>query len=148
MFCRFYFVGDEDLIEIIGGGRDPSSIQRHLPKLFAGIAQFVFNDSVPISRVLGMGSREGETVFFENPVELGAEPRIHDWLNRVENEMRLTLAMLLDKSVGDVEKLVRKSNDRILEYVLVFFNLGQVCHRSRLSRLDRAISCSDCALNA
>lgn len=31
-------MGDEDLLEIIGNGRDPVLITRHLTKMFAGIA--------------------------------------------------------------------------------------------------------------
>lgn len=36
-FTRFYFIGDEDLLEMIGNARDPLVVQRHLNKLFAGI---------------------------------------------------------------------------------------------------------------
>ena len=36
-FARFYFVGDEDLLEIIGNSKDVRQVQRHLPKMFAGI---------------------------------------------------------------------------------------------------------------
>ena len=36
-FPRFYFVGDEDLLEIIGNAKDPLKIQRHMNKMFAGI---------------------------------------------------------------------------------------------------------------
>lgn len=37
-FARFYFVGDEDLLEMIGNARDVKVVQRHVNKLFAGIA--------------------------------------------------------------------------------------------------------------
>ena len=36
-FARFYFVGDDDLLEIIGNSKDILSIQRHFSKMFAGI---------------------------------------------------------------------------------------------------------------
>lgn len=36
-FARFYFVGDEDLLEIIGNSKDVGNIQRHLSKMYAGI---------------------------------------------------------------------------------------------------------------
>jgi hypothetical protein len=32
-FPRFYFVGDEDLLEIIGNAKDPIKVIRHLPKM-------------------------------------------------------------------------------------------------------------------
>jgi dynein heavy chain len=36
-FARFYFVGDEDLLEIIGNSKEIKMVQRHFPKMFAGI---------------------------------------------------------------------------------------------------------------
>ena len=37
-FARFYFIGDDDLLEIIGNRKDPKAMNRHLSKMFAGIA--------------------------------------------------------------------------------------------------------------
>lgn len=36
-FSRFYFIGDDDLLEILGQAKNPAVIQSHLKKLFAGI---------------------------------------------------------------------------------------------------------------
>ena len=36
-FPRFYFIGDDDLLEILGQAKNPAVIQSHLKKLFAGI---------------------------------------------------------------------------------------------------------------
>ena len=36
-FPRFYFLGDDDLLEILGQSQNPLVIQMHLKKLFAGI---------------------------------------------------------------------------------------------------------------
>jgi dynein heavy chain 1 len=36
-FARFYFVGDDDLLEIIGNSKEIKAVQRHFPKMFAGI---------------------------------------------------------------------------------------------------------------
>ena len=37
-FPRFYFVGDEDLLEIIGNSKNIARLQKHFKKMFAGIA--------------------------------------------------------------------------------------------------------------
>ena len=33
-FARFYFVGDEDLLEIIGNSKNITNVMRHFPKMF------------------------------------------------------------------------------------------------------------------
>lgn len=42
-FPRFYFIGDDDLLEILGQSTNPQVIQTHLKKLFAGIHLVDFN---------------------------------------------------------------------------------------------------------
>jgi len=81
-FARFYFVGDEDLLEIIGNSKDVKNVQRHFTKMYAGIVSLEAEGSSAgtSSTVTGMNSREGESVRFEKPVSLGEEPRINVWL--------------------------------------------------------------------
>lgn len=40
-FPRFYFVGDEDLLDMIGNGKDVLNLQKHFKKMFAGIHHVV-----------------------------------------------------------------------------------------------------------
>jgi len=102
-FPRFYFVGDEDLLEIIGNSKDIMRIQKHFKKMFAGINQIVLNDEVNI--IEGMVSREGETVMFRNPISIKDHPKINDWLTLLEKEMRISLAMLLTDSVAEMSTI-------------------------------------------
>ena len=41
-FSRFYFVGDEDLLEVLGQSKNAKIIRTHLKKLFAGITTVQF----------------------------------------------------------------------------------------------------------
>lgn len=61
-FARFYFVGDEDLLEIIGNSKEVRMVQRHFTKMFAGITSMEFENEGDI--LLGMYSKEGEYVKF------------------------------------------------------------------------------------
>lgn len=92
-FPRFYFVGDEDLLEIIGNSKDIVRILKHLKKMFAGIATVKLDED--ITQIQGMASREGEEVLFHTPILLKDYPKINDWLAKIESEMRVSLAQLL-----------------------------------------------------
>ncbi|KAI9911312.1 hypothetical protein PsorP6_009030 [Peronosclerospora sorghi] len=96
-FPRFYFVGDEDLLEMIGNSKEPMQIQRHLSKMFAGISSLEM-DSIT-GAIVGMASREGEVVHFKEPVTTNEDTRINVWLGKVEEQMRKTLSLLLEEAV-------------------------------------------------
>ncbi|XP_069493861.1 cytoplasmic dynein 1 heavy chain 1 [Ambystoma mexicanum] len=100
-FPRFYFVGDEDLLEIIGNSKNVAKLQKHFKKMFAGVSSIILNEDSTI--VLGISSREGEEVMFKSPVSITEHPKINEWLTLVEKEMRVTLAKLLAESVNEAE---------------------------------------------
>ncbi|OCT64951.1 cytoplasmic dynein 1 heavy chain 1 isoform X1 [Xenopus laevis] len=100
-FPRFYFVGDEDLLEIIGNSKNVAKLQKHFKKMFAGVSSIILNEDSSV--VLGISSREGEEVLFKTPVSITRHPKINEWLTLVEKEMRVTLAKLLAESVTEVE---------------------------------------------
>lgn len=60
---RFYFVGDEDLLEIIGNSKNIARLQKHFKKMFAGVAAIILNEDNTI--INGIASREGEEVSSE-----------------------------------------------------------------------------------
>lgn len=57
---RFYFVGDEDLLEIIGNSKNVSRLQKHFKKMFAGITSIIIDEEK--SLITGICSKEGEEV--------------------------------------------------------------------------------------
>jgi dynein heavy chain 1 len=97
-FPRFFFVGDEDLLEILGNGNDPSRVNRHLSKMFAGIVALRMDDSG--ASIIGMQSKEGEFVPFVDRILLRDNASVHKWLSQVENQMQITLATLLEDAVS------------------------------------------------
>lgn len=99
-FPRFYFVGDEDLLEIIGNSKNVERLQKHFKKMFAGVASIILNEDS--TEVLGIASKEGEEVKFSSPVSIKENPKINEWLTLVENEMRLSLAQILSKAVASI----------------------------------------------
>ncbi|KAJ6144523.1 hypothetical protein N7470_008418 [Penicillium chermesinum] len=102
-FPRFYFVGDEDLLEIIGNSNDIFRVAKHFKKMFAGLSGLVMDDDN--SNIIGFTSKEDEHVRLKREVNLVKTPRINDWLSALENNMKLTLAELLSEAVEQFESL-------------------------------------------
>jgi dynein heavy chain 1 len=96
-FPRFYFVGDEDLLEIIGNSNDSSRVAKHFKKMFAGISGAEVSDDNTITAVT---SKEGEVVVLKKEVSLIKLPKINDWLSALDNSVKQTLAELLTEAVA------------------------------------------------
>ncbi|XP_068037518.1 cytoplasmic dynein 2 heavy chain 1 isoform X5 [Anomalospiza imberbis] len=100
-FPRFYFVGDDDLLEILGQSTNPLVIQSHLKKLFAGINSVSFDEE--FKYIIAMKSVEGETVPLRNKVLLSNDVEV--WLNSLALEMKETLKKMLIDCVDAGKKL-------------------------------------------
>ena len=100
-FPRFYFVGDEDLLEIIGNSKTIVRIMKHLKKMFAGISTMLLDEDD--TKISGIASREGEEIYFRTPILLKDYPKINDWLSKLESEMRNNLAYLLCDAVEELQ---------------------------------------------
>ncbi|KAJ9300682.1 hypothetical protein DTO271G3_1846 [Paecilomyces variotii] len=101
-FPRFYFVGDEDLLEIIGNSNDTLRVAKHFKKMFAGLSGLLMDDD---NNIVGFTSKEGEEVRLKKEVNLVKTPRINDWLTALDNNMKLTLAELLSEAVEQFESI-------------------------------------------
>ena len=123
-FPRFYFVGDEDLLEIIGNSKDVSRslserwdradmmlqivrIGKFLKKMFAGLSAIKLDDDA--TTILGMASREGEEVPFATSIVLKDYAKINDWLTKLESEMKVSLAVLLAQAFADLQAFYNDS---------------------------------------
>lgn len=88
---RFYFIGDEDLLEILGQAQNPAVIQTHLKKLFQGVHAVTFEEGN--KRILGLKSVASEEVGLKNPVVV--TDQTEEWLDALSKEMKNTLKNVL-----------------------------------------------------
>jgi dynein heavy chain 1 len=101
IFPRFYFVNNDDLVEIIGNSNEPAKIIAHLSKMFAAITTIELSgqsntDSADLTNVSSskiMCSKEGERVEFSSPIDVTAG--VKEWLAALEQQMQITIANLL-----------------------------------------------------
>ncbi|XP_030632529.1 cytoplasmic dynein 2 heavy chain 1 [Chanos chanos] len=99
-FPRFYFIGDDDLLEILGQATNPIVIQSHLKKLFAGINSVEFDENG--HTITAMRSLEGEVVPLRNVIRISSDVEV--WLSKLATEMKETLQCLLCECVSAAKK--------------------------------------------
>lgn len=86
-FPRFYFLSNEELLEILSQTRDPQAVQPHLGKCFDAIGKLEFRNQIEMHAMIGSG--KPERVPFSEPVM--AEGPVEHWLLAIEAMMRSTL---------------------------------------------------------
>ncbi|KAK8761105.1 hypothetical protein V5799_027627, partial [Amblyomma americanum] len=91
-FPRFYFLGDEDLLEVLGNR--PSAVEPHLRKLFAAVHRVEWGEDC-VTAVL---SPEGERLVLSEPVALTPDPEV--WLGALSQQIKTTLQTLLRDCLG------------------------------------------------
>src|SRR5699024_8952941 len=104
LFPRFYFVGNEDLLEIIGSSSNVEQINKHFKKMFIGISSISFEQES--SSIIAINSEQGESVTLTQPILLTKYPRSNEWLSQLELEVKLTLANLTQKAVEQYAKIL------------------------------------------
>ncbi|OQS05963.1 dynein heavy chain [Thraustotheca clavata] len=95
-FPRFYFIGDEDLLEILGQSQNPSVIQSHLKKLYQGIHRVEFSEKK--DQIIAMCSSAQEKVLLNSPITITSA--VEEWLEALTEEMRKTLKQLVAKAAS------------------------------------------------
>uniref|UniRef100_H2ZI85 AAA+ ATPase domain-containing protein n=1 Tax=Ciona savignyi TaxID=51511 RepID=H2ZI85_CIOSA len=116
IFPRFYFLSNDDLLEILGQSRNPEAVQPHLKKCFDNIKSLLMKKVGHGNRMeaSGMFSCEGEYVEFGNPVLL--EGPVEAWLCDVEQTMRWTLKEVLKQTRIALKKMISKRDKWVKEW--------------------------------
>jgi hypothetical protein len=83
--------------QMIGSGKDPAAVQRHLRKMFAGIQSL--DVDADGGKLTAMRSKEGEVVEFADAVAFSRETEVNVWLCKAEEAMRTALAWWMGESV-------------------------------------------------
>ena len=88
-FARFYFLSNDELLEILSQTRDPHAVQPHLIKCFDAVKRLQFGEGDESKKMLALISGENEKVSFSEPPM--AEGTVESWLLQMQNCMCGTL---------------------------------------------------------
>ena len=101
-FARFYFLSNDELLEILSQTRDPLAVQPHLRKCFEAIDKLEFAGEGAAMTMIAMYSAEKEKADFEAPVPV--KGNVENWLSAVENMMKRSIKKICRDACEDYSK--------------------------------------------
>uniref|UniRef100_A0A8C4VID0 Dynein axonemal heavy chain 3 n=1 Tax=Falco tinnunculus TaxID=100819 RepID=A0A8C4VID0_FALTI len=106
-FPRFFFLSNDELLEILSETKDPLRVQPHLRKCFEGIAKLEFTEDMEI---VGMISSEKESVpFIDKIYPVNAKGMVEKWLLQVEEMMLASVRQIIQDGIKGYVKVPRKT---------------------------------------
>ena len=107
-FPRFFFLSNDELIEILSQTKDPRAVQPHLNKCFEGINRVHLENDLKISQMI---SAEGERVDLCCPIDPTSHEnkgRVEQWLLELQHVQWSTLYKLSEASLEDYIQIDRR----------------------------------------
>ncbi|OXU24749.1 hypothetical protein TSAR_002051 [Trichomalopsis sarcophagae] len=131
LFPRFFFLSDDELLEILAQTRNVRAVQPHLKKCFENMKELRFEQDLSITR---MYSAEGEEVVLDKPVR--PEGSVENWLGAVEETMKSTIRQKISQALERIEGMSRK------DWVIAWPGQVSLCggQTSWTSHVERAIA--------
>lgn len=113
-FPRFFFLSDDELLQILSQTKDPTAVQPHLRKCFENIASLEFADD---HKILAMYSGEGEKINLQTPFY--PKGPVEEWLSKVEDQMRKSVKYVIEQALNAYPS--RERTNWVLEWPGIFY---------------------------
>ncbi|KAL7998900.1 putative AAA+ ATPase domain, dynein heavy chain region D6 P-loop domain-containing protein [Plasmopara halstedii] len=100
-FPRFYFLSNDELLEILAQSKNPQAVQPHLRKCFENLVKLDFGDVPGSVDMIAMFSSENERVPLGK--NLKARGNVEDWLKALEVSMKQSIYKLMKAGLVDYD---------------------------------------------
>lgn len=100
-FSRFYFLSDDELLEVLSRTKDPTAVQPFLKKVFENVQLL---DITEEKKFLAMFSGEKERVDFVKVID-PMNKNVEDWMGKVEDQMKISVRSIVKAAIFDYPKL-------------------------------------------
>ena len=103
VFSRFYFLADEDLLQILSDSKNPKKVQPHFGTCFEAIKKVTFLDDLKITT---MHSREKEAIDLVEIID-PVNANVEDWMKQLEVGMIQSVKDQMWKSILSYTQITR-----------------------------------------
>ncbi|KFB35182.1 AGAP010790-PA-like protein [Anopheles sinensis] len=119
-FSRFYFLSDDDLLELLGQSSKESIIQKHIRKLFPGVYRLLLEGDA-CEKVVGFASEEGDEVSLLEPISVPGTP-VEEWLSTLVDRIKQTLQHSIGQCVQGADSFDLATIERFPMQVICLAN--------------------------
>lgn len=95
-FARFFFLSNNELLEILSQAKEPLAVQPYLKKVFENINEVEFNER---KHIMSMLSAEQEKIMLDTPID-PKNKNVEDWMNELEEQMKRSVRSVLLHSIN------------------------------------------------